>query len=168
MNCKTLLMALIMIASPVSKGLAYELGKTTTGTSTGTSTSSSGSSTTGSCVGGYTAGKTSSGSGSTTSGCTTTPPGIDDDADGMISSYEMGYTIILDKYDALDAKEDADSDYITNLVEYLRGLTPDDDDTDGDGVKDGDDPEPTNPVRARFRLNTNFTGSSITENVRVE
>lgn len=146
--------------------LAYTLGKKTTGTSTETSTTASRSSTTGSCAGDYTAGKSSSSSTSTTSGCSTTPPDVDDDGDGMPSTWELTYT--LDKYSAADALTDLDSDYISNLVEYLRSLAPNDNDTDNDTVVDGDDADPSSASSGALSVNGTFSGSSTTENTDVQ
>ena len=68
----------------------------------------------------------------------------DDDDDGMPDTFEDEHG--LDRLDAADADSDIEPDGLTNLEEYLKGTLPRNDDTDGDGLLDGEDPLPTSPV----------------------
>ena len=71
----------------------------------------------------------------------------DDDNDGMPDAYETDHG--FDPLDASDATLDAEGDGLTNLEEYEGGSDPRVEDSDGDGVWDGDDPDPLdrfNPV----------------------
>ena len=55
----------------------------------------------------------------------------------------------FDPLDAADAAEDRDHDGLTSLQEYQQGTDPRDEDSDGDGVLDGQDPDPLdrmNPI----------------------
>lgn len=65
----------------------------------------------------------------------------DSDGDGMSDAFEDAHG--LDKYDPSDATADADGDGLTNLEEFLAGTEPRNDDTDGDGILDGVDDNPT-------------------------
>jgi len=64
----------------------------------------------------------------------------DDDNDGMPDSFEQAYG--FNPFDSADAGQDTDNDGLTNLREYEIGTDPNNDDSDGDGIKDGVDPEP--------------------------
>jgi YD repeat-containing protein len=71
----------------------------------------------------------------------------DDDNDGLPDVFEIANG--LNPLDASDAATDADDDGLTNLQEYELGTNPRDWDTDGDGIRDGDDPDPLdrmNPI----------------------
>ena len=70
------------------------------------------------------------------------PLGEDEDEDGLPDEWEMEYFGNLDQ----DANDDPDNDGATNIQEYGLGTEPNNDDTDGDGLKDGDDPEPLVPA----------------------
>lgn len=80
----------------------------------------------------------------------------DDDGDGLTNGYEALYPSILNPKDPSDAAKDPDGDGLTNLQEFQKGTRPDLADTDGDGVKDGDEvnrvvggnPAPTNSLVA--------------------
>ena len=62
----------------------------------------------------------------------------DADSDGMSDDWETLYG--LDPSDPSDATEDTlDSDGLTNLDEFLNGTEPDNPDTDGDGLTDGEE-----------------------------
>ena len=64
----------------------------------------------------------------------------DDDNDGMPDVYETDNG--FDPLDAADAGLDSDGDGLTNLEEYEAGTDPRDPDSDGDGIRDGEDPAP--------------------------
>lgn len=146
---------------------AGAVARSTTGTSTETSTSSGTTASTGSCVGDSTAGKSTGGTGTTvTSGCTVEPPGMDDDGDGMTSTWEMTYG--LDEYSELDKLLDLDADFISNYVEYLRGLTPNNDDTDDDLVPDGEDTDPANAGKGALGTDGAFQGFQLDDDVTLE
>ncbi len=61
----------------------------------------------------------------------------DDDGDGMSNEWELDHG--LDPTDPDDADVDAEPDGLTNLQEFLNNTDPNDDDTDGDGLNDGDE-----------------------------
>ena len=61
----------------------------------------------------------------------------DTDEDGMPDAWEDANT--FDKNSAADATSDADSDGMTNRAECLAATLPRSADTDGDGVRDGDE-----------------------------
>jgi len=67
-----------------------------------------------------------------------TPSGPDTDSDGLPDDWEQQYFGNL----AQSASGDPDNDGLTNLQEYAMDTEPDNDDTDGDGIIDGDDPNP--------------------------
>ncbi len=69
---------------------------------------------------------------------TVSQPTNDTDGDGLDDDWEMRYFGDLSH----GAGEDADSDGLTNLEEHDAGTNPLNEDTDGDGVTDGDDAEP--------------------------
>lgn len=162
------LLQLLIIGSLLigpSQLLAGSVGRSSTGTSTETSTSTSSTSSSGTCAGDSTAGKSSDPSGATViSGCTVTPPAVDDDGDGMISSWEMAND--LDEYDVADKLLDLDNDHISNLVEYLRKLKANDADYDDDNVLDGDDINPSSAEFGLLSIDALYNGSVITEDSR--
>ncbi len=67
-----------------------------------------------------------------------------DDNDGMPDLWEIQYG--LDPLNPADAGYNNDGDSLTNLEEYNRGTDPTDPDTDDDGILDGNDTCPLNPV----------------------
>lgn len=76
------------------------------------------------------------------------PPFLDNDRDGMDDAWESanGLNPLID-----DANLDNDRDGVSNLVEFQLGLKPNNPDTDGDGLYDGDEialglnPKASNP-----------------------
>ena len=64
----------------------------------------------------------------------------DDDDDGMPDVWEIEHG--LDPRDKKDAGSDKDNDGLTNLEEYQAETDPENSDTDGDGISDGDDEYP--------------------------
>ena len=62
---------------------------------------------------------------------------VDTDGDGMPNDYETANG--FNPGNGGDAAQDADSDGLTNLQEFLRGTDPRVADTDGDGLSDGDE-----------------------------
>lgn len=65
----------------------------------------------------------------------------DDDNDGLPDSFEEAFA--LSAYDASDASLDLDEDGLTNLEEFQLGTLITSSDTDGDGIPDGEDDDPT-------------------------
>ena len=61
----------------------------------------------------------------------------DDDDDGMPNWWESSFG--LDKSDASDMDLDKDSDGLSNLLEFMHGTNPTVEDTDIDGLTDGDE-----------------------------
>jgi hypothetical protein len=158
----TLGVSFMLIAFPASV-LAGAVARSSTGASTETSTAASTTASVGSCAGDAISGKSS---GSTTestlvSGCSVAPPNVDDDGDGMPSTWEKTYG--LGAYDRLDKLLDFDNDFISNYVEYLRKLSPNSNDTDGDRILDGDDFAPTNPEQGALSTEGNYLGSMVTD-----
>ncbi len=70
---------------------------------------------------------------------------IDSDQDGLPDAYEALFAF-LDANNSADANFDDDLDGLTNIREFIIGSQPDNSDTDIDGVFDGDDVEPLNPI----------------------
>lgn len=65
----------------------------------------------------------------------------DDDGDSLPDWFENLYDF-LEKNDPQDAANDEDNDLLSNLSEFMSNTIPDDPDTDGDGIIDGEDPYP--------------------------
>ena len=61
----------------------------------------------------------------------------DNDNDGMPDNWELATGLNPD--DPTDATKDTDGDGVKNIEEYLRGTYPQIDDSDGDGISDGDE-----------------------------
>tara|TARA_R110002153_G_scaffold274142_1_gene447308 strand:+ start:4119 stop:7025 length:2907 start_codon:yes stop_codon:yes gene_type:complete len=68
----------------------------------------------------------------------------DDDNDGMSDVFENSYS--LNHLDGSDASNDEDFDGLSNLQEFSLGTDPSLMDTDGDGVSDGRDIDPLDPL----------------------
>ena len=66
------------------------------------------------------------------------PPFPDNDLDGMPNGFENEHAG-LDRENPSDAARDLDGDGLTNLEEFQNGTDPNNADTDGDGVSDGDE-----------------------------
>lgn len=62
----------------------------------------------------------------------------DTDGDGLLDDWERGNFGNLDQ----GSDDDPDNDDLSNLEESILGTDPNDPDTDGDGIQDGDDPNP--------------------------
>lgn len=77
----------------------------------------------------------------------TNPCSDDTDGDGLKDKWEVTYMVCaaLDPVATNNAGEDPDADGLTNLQEQAAGANPCNPDTDGDGLKDGDDPWPLSP-----------------------
>lgn len=73
----------------------------------------------------------------------TDPLDADSDDDGIIDGIETQY-VFLDPNSASDASLDEDSDGLSNLQEVQIGTLPNDDDTDGDGLNDGQEVNTSN------------------------
>lgn len=72
----------------------------------------------------------------------TIPSPNDFDFDGLPNDYEDLFG--LDKF-VNDANEDLDNDGLTNIEEFNLGTIPNNPDTDGDGILDGQDSDPLRP-----------------------
>ncbi|WP_434340403.1 hypothetical protein [Motilimonas cestriensis] len=68
---------------------------------------------------------------------------FDQDKDGLPAEWENQHG--LNDQDPMDAFMDVDNDRLTNLEEFVLGTNPRDQDTDKDGVLDGDDISPLSP-----------------------
>lgn len=84
----------------------------------------------------------------------------DADADGMPTRWELKHDL-----DPLrdDRYEDLDADQVFNVDEHARGLAPNDADTDGDRVIDGEDRDALN--RTRVELETLFAPGLLSFNI---
>ncbi len=68
----------------------------------------------------------------------------DTDGDGMTNDWEASYG--LNPFDRNDADGDLDGDGVTNLGEFNAQTDPTDADSDDDGIPDGEDPYPLDPL----------------------
>ena len=64
---------------------------------------------------------------------------IDPDGDQIQNYWEIRYSSFMNPDDPADAALDQDQDGLTNLQEFQANTLPDNTDTDGDGVTDGDE-----------------------------
>lgn len=87
-------------------------------------------------------------------------PWIDHDGDGMYSSWEIKNS--LNQYLQSDAYSDIDQDGLMAIREFLAGADPNDDDSDGDGVIDGDDFFPLDPAQWQLVLEGVYKGLTLT------
>lgn len=78
----------------------------------------------------------------------------DSDGDGLPDGWELQWFAGLD---AQSGSLDADEDGLTNLSEYVQGLTPTDPDTDGDGLTDADELSAGSSARDAFSPNQSQT-----------
>lgn len=74
---------------------------------------------------------------------------FDSDGDGMPDWYERLYPAFLSENNAADGLLDFDNDGLANAAEFTNGTNPENPDTDGDGLTDG------NEVNVRFTNPTN-------------
>ncbi|MBB6544848.1 PD40 domain-containing protein, partial [Thalassotalea piscium] len=81
---------------------------------------------------------------------------LDDDNDGMSDEFELANG--LNPLDPTDALVDSDNDGLTNLAEYLAGTNPQDNDSDSDGILDGDDLSPLMPLTDNRGIDFNSNG----------
>ncbi len=84
------------------------------------------------------------------------PVALDTDQDGLTDDYEIANG--LDPNDPDDAIIDSDNDGLSNLQEFLAGTNLNVNDTDGDGVLDGEDIEPLNPLVGAMIVGSDFNG----------
>ncbi len=73
----------------------------------------------------------------------------DTDGDGMTNHWETGHG--LNPFDPSDADGDLDGDGLSNLAEFNAGTDPEEEDSDGDGIPDGEDPYPLDPLDGNSR-----------------
>ena len=161
LSALVLLIAMVQVANA---GFTGGKGGVTSGGTDHWGTTYSG----GACIGDGTGGKSGSGSYSNDNGCVPYVPGVDDDGDGMPSTWEQTYN--LNKYNGQDRMMDIDVDGSTNIREYNQGTAPTTDvygnppnptDTDGDGIPDSIDPFPTVAGTSQFNLNATFKGIRV-------
>ena len=67
----------------------------------------------------------------------------------MTNYWETGHG--LNPFDPSDADGDLDGDGLTNLTEFHAGTDPEEGDSDGDGMPDGEDPYPLDPLDGNSR-----------------
>lgn len=73
----------------------------------------------------------------------------DTDGDGMPDTWEATYG--LNPFDPSDADGDSDGDGSANLTEFQDGTDPGDEDSDDDGLPDGEDDYPMDPLNGNTR-----------------
>ena len=73
----------------------------------------------------------------------------DTDGDGMTNAWETSHG--LNPFDPSDADGDLDGDGLSNLAEFNAGTDPEEGDSDGDGIPDGEDPYPLDPLDGNSR-----------------
>lgn len=162
---KLFLFALCVITiHPAQAALSGGKGSTTSGGTDHWGTAYTG----GACIGDGTGGKSGSATYINDNGCVPYVANIDDDGDGMPSTWEMSY--YLNKYDSRDRYMDIDVDGATNIQEYRQGTAPTTDvygnpanptDTDGDGCPDSVDPTPAVAGGCQYNLNSTYKGIRV-------
>ncbi len=85
---------------------------------------------------------------------------IDSDNDGMPDIFEEQYG--FDPNNNNDANQDIDGDGLTNIEEFQLGTDPTKNDSDGDGILDGEDVYPTNDQRW---TDTDTDGDGVADDV---
>jgi hypothetical protein len=93
------------------------------------------------------------------------PRNIDSDGDGLQDGFEIqyGFNPLSEYLDTSDTSSDNDFDGLTALQEQAAGTNPNSDDTDGDGLTDGD--EVNNRGTNPFLVDTDRDGLSDFEEV---
>ncbi|MCG3259509.1 MAG: hypothetical protein H7644_07175 [Candidatus Heimdallarchaeota archaeon] len=98
----------------------------------------------------------------------TSPFSSDSDEDGMPDNYEILYDS-HDPNDPTDAQEDPDNDNLINLDERAMGTHPENPDTDGDSLLDGDEIDRyyTNPLQPDADFDMDGDGLTNVEEVDI-
>ena len=98
----------------------------------------------------------------------TSPISSDSDEDGMPDNYEILYDS-HDPNDPTDAQEDPDNDNLINLDERAMGTHPENPDTDGDSLLDGDEIDRyyTNPLQPDADFDMDGDGLTNVEEVDI-
>ena len=98
----------------------------------------------------------------------TSPFSSDSDEDGMPDNYEILYDS-HDPNDPTDAQEDPDNDNLVNLDERAMGTHPENSDTDGDSLLDGDEINRyyTNPLQPDADFDMDGDGLTNVEEVDI-
>lgn len=98
----------------------------------------------------------------------TSPFSSDSDEDGMPDNYEILYAS-HDPNDPTDAQEDPDNDNLVNLDERAMGTHPENPDTDGDSLLDGDEINRyyTNPLQPDANFDMDGDGLTNVEEVDI-
>ena len=84
--------------------------------------------------------------------------GDDGDGDGLPDWWELEH---FGDTSAYDGNDDPDNDNLDNIGEFAAGTDPTDDDTDDDGVLDGDDPTPLEPPSSFLGVSGNCAGGGL-------
>lgn len=84
----------------------------------------------------------------------TDPTDADSDNDSMRDGWEVGFN--LDPLDPSDASLDLDSDGLTNQEEHILNTNPNTNDTDGDGILDGDEDFDSDGLPNHYEVDKGF------------